>query len=234
LPKKLEVQYPERFGTRAMLPLPFVDESLKAIEYAFDTLKVDGVGCMTSFGEKWLGYAEFETVWAELNRRKATIYTHPTAANCCINLVRDVDEDLIEFGADTARPIFSLVFSGTEEKFTDINWIWSHGGGVLTSLAERFLDRASRLPTTAVKFTHERAHAQLRRFYYDTAMIMNEAPIVALVKLVPVSQIVYGTGYPYSSSVDYMKGLPALFKGDDLKAIERENALRLVPRLKST
>lgn len=231
--KKLEAQYPGRFGTWAMLPLPFVDESLKEIEYAFDTLKVDGVGCMTSFGDKWLGYAEFEPVWAELNRRKATVYTHPTAANCCVNLVRDVDEALIEFGADTARSIFSLVFSGTAEKYPDINWIWSHGGGVLTSLAERFLDRASRLPTTAVKFTHEQVNAQLRRFYYDTAMIMNEAPIAGLVKLVPVSQIVYGTDYPYRSSVDYTKGLPAFFKGDNLKAVERENALRLIPRLKS-
>ena len=36
----------------------------KAIEYAFDTLKVDGVGIMTSYGDKWLGYQEFEPVWA--------------------------------------------------------------------------------------------------------------------------------------------------------------------------
>ncbi|MGN6463752.1 MAG: amidohydrolase family protein, partial [Pseudolabrys sp.] len=55
--KKLETDHKGRFGTWAMLPLPFVDESLKAIEYAFDTLKVDGVGIMTSYGDKWLGYA---------------------------------------------------------------------------------------------------------------------------------------------------------------------------------
>jgi predicted TIM-barrel fold metal-dependent hydrolase len=231
--KKLEVQYPGRFGTWAMLPLPYIDESLKEIEYVFDMLKVDGVGCMTSFGDKWLGYAEFEPVWTELNRRKATVYTHPTSANCCVNLVRNVDESLIEFGADTARSIFTVVYGGVAEKFPDINWIWSHGGGVLTSLAERFLDRASRLPGTVNKFTHEQVNIQLRRFYYDTAMVLNEASLAALVKLVPVSQIVYGTDYPYRSSIDYTKGLPAFFKGDDLKAIERENAQRLIPRLKS-
>ena len=33
--KKLETDHKGRFGTWAMLPLPYIDESLKAIEYAF-------------------------------------------------------------------------------------------------------------------------------------------------------------------------------------------------------
>ena len=65
--KKLETDHPGRFGTFAMLPLPHIDESLKEIAYAFDTLKVDGVGIMTSYGDKWLGYSEFHPVWEELN-----------------------------------------------------------------------------------------------------------------------------------------------------------------------
>jgi predicted TIM-barrel fold metal-dependent hydrolase len=231
--KKLEAQYPGRFGTWAMLPLPHIDESLREIEYAFDTLKVDGVGCMTSFGDKWLGYAEFAPVWAELNRRKATVYTHPTSPDCCVNLVRDVDDSLIEFGADTARAIFTVVFGGVAEKYPDINWIWSHGGGALTGLAERFLARAVKLKPNVGKITPERIDAQLRRFYYDTAMVMNGATLAAMVKMMPVSQIVYGTDFPYRSSVDYSEGLPAFFQGDALKAIERDNALRLIPRLRT-
>src|SRR5581483_4204116 len=60
--KKLEVDHPGRFGTFAMLPLPHVDESLKEIAYAFDTLKVDGVGIMTNYGDNWLGYAYFDPI----------------------------------------------------------------------------------------------------------------------------------------------------------------------------
>jgi hypothetical protein len=69
--RKLANDYPGRFGVFAMLPMPHVDESLHEIDYAFDTLHADGIGMMTSYGDKWLGYSEFQPVFDELNRRKA-------------------------------------------------------------------------------------------------------------------------------------------------------------------
>jgi predicted TIM-barrel fold metal-dependent hydrolase len=219
--KKLEADHPGRFGTFAMLPLPHIDESLKEIAYAFDTLKVDGVGCMTSYGDKWLGYAHFEPVWQELNRRKATVYTHPTGANCCVNLVQGVAESAIEFGTDTTRTIASLIFSGMSLKYPDINWIFSHGGGALTAFAERFLIQMVTTPPYKDKFTRAQVEGELKRFFYDTAQIANTVTIGALAQLVPVSQIVYGTDYPYRTAAEHTAGLTAFFKGDDLKAVDR-------------
>ena len=231
--KKLESDHAGRFGTFAMLPLPNIDESLKEIAYAFDALKADGVGIMTSYGDKWLGDATFGPVWEELNRRKATVYTHPTGANCCVNLVPGIRESTVEFGADTTRSIASLILSGTSQKYKDINWIWSHGGGVLTSVAERFLIQIVSTPTHKGKFTRETMQGELDRFYYDTAQISNAVTLDALAKLVPISQIVYGTDFPYRTAADHTKGVSGHFKGDDLKKVDRENALRLLPRLKS-
>ena len=231
--KKLESDHKGRFGTFAMLPFPHVDECLAEIAYAFDTLKVDGVGCMTSYGDKWLGYAEFEPIWEELNRRKVTVYTHPTAANCCVNLVRGIDDAYLEFGADTTRSIFSLIFSGSSQKNKDINWIWSHGGGALTAFAERFLVQAISRPPYAGKIARETVEGQLKRFYYDTAQVANNVTLAAMVQLMPISQIVYGTDFPYRIAADHTKGVTAFFKGDDLKAVDRENALRLMPRFRA-
>lgn len=39
-----------RFGMFAALPLPDVDDALRAIEYAFDTLNADGACSITTAG----------------------------------------------------------------------------------------------------------------------------------------------------------------------------------------
>jgi len=61
--KKLMSDHPGRFGLFAMLPLPHIDASLEEIAYSFDTLKADGIGVMTSYGDKWLGYPQFAPIW---------------------------------------------------------------------------------------------------------------------------------------------------------------------------
>jgi predicted TIM-barrel fold metal-dependent hydrolase len=231
--KKLAADHPGRFGVFATLPLPHIDEALKEIAYVFDVLKVDGIGMMTNYGDTWLGYSSFAPVWQELNRRKATVYTHPTDANCCVNLVQGLPSFAVEWGTDTTRTIANLIFSGTSQKYADISWIFSHGGGALTSFAERFLVAMVSRPPYEGKFTREMVEGEIKRFHYDTAQITQWGTLSALAKLVPVSQIVYGTDYPFRTTVDHSKGVEALFGGDDLRKIDRENALRLLPHLRA-
>lgn len=228
--RKLATDHPGRFGVFAMLPMPYVDESLREIAYAFDTLKVDGIGMMTNYGDKWLGYEQFQPVFDELNRRKAVVYTHPTGANCCVNLVRNVPDAAVEYGADTTRSIVNLIFSGASARYKDVNFIFSHGGGVITAIAERLRIQMVSTPPYKGKFTREMVDHELKRFWYDTAQVSNEVTIQALAKLVPVSQILFGTDYPYRTGAEHAAGLTARFGRADLAAIDRGNAVRLLPK----
>jgi 6-methylsalicylate decarboxylase len=230
--RKLADDHPGRFGVFAMLPMPHVDESLKEIAYALDTLHADGIGMMTSYGDKWLGYSEFQPVFDELNRRKAVVYTHPTDANCCVNLVRGIDSASVEYGADTTRTIVNLIFSGASQRYADIDFIFSHGGGVLTAVAERLQIQMVSRPPYAGKITRDQVQHELNRFFYDTAQVSNAVTIDALAKLVPTSQIVFGSDFPYRTSAEHVTGLAQHFEGKVLHGIERDNAARILPKVR--
>ena len=83
------------------------------------------------------------------------------------------------------------------------------------------------------KFSRADVEGELNRFFYDTAQVANPVTLAAMIKLMPISQIVYGTDFPYRTAADHTKGVTEVFSGDDLKKIDRENALRILPRLRS-
>lgn len=228
---KMVKDYPGRFGLFAVLPLPNVEDSLREIEYGLDTLKADGIGLMTSYGDKWLGDAAFAPVWEELNRRKAVVYTHPHSPDCCGALKVGVPAADIEWATDTTRTVASVVFSGTAARYPDIRWIFSHGGGTTPFLLSRFVyeektmrEKEKRLPNGLM--------FELKKFYYDTAQANHPGALAALLKLVTPAQIVYGTDFPFRTGGEVNDGLSAQhFAAKDLLAIERGNALRLLPKL---
>ena len=229
---KLKEAFTDRFGLFAVLPLPDVDASLKEIEYAFGTLRAEGIGLMTSYGDRWLGDVDFQPVWEELNRRKAVVYTHPHSPDCCANLNTGVPATDIEWATDTTRTIASLLFTGTAAHFPEIRWIFSHGGGTMPYLLSRFQyeeqthkEREKVLPKGLM---HE-----LNRFYYDTAQANHPGALAALSKVAPPSQLLFGTDFPYRKGAEVLGGLAAQkFPAKDLRAIQRDNALRLLPGLK--
>jgi predicted TIM-barrel fold metal-dependent hydrolase len=223
----LQANYPGRFRTFGTLPMPDIDGSLHEIAYIFDVLKADGVCLLTSYGGKYLGNPAFTPVLDELNRRKAVVFTHPVKADCCRNLVPEIGPNTIELATDTSRAIAEILFSGSAARFPDIRWIFSHAGGTVPFLVQRFLNAAKSAPAGILPHG---LLPELQRFYYDTANAFTKYPLSALIELVPKSQILFGTDYPFVTAKETLDGLRSsgLFSAGDLSAITSENATRLL------
>ena len=72
----------------------------------------------------------------------------------------------------------------------------------------------------------------MRRLHYDTANATFPPSVAALLKLVPVSQVTYGTDYPYFAMDQFANLKSAGLSEVDFSAIGSGNAIRLIPRLK--
>jgi 6-methylsalicylate decarboxylase len=232
---KMASDYKGRYGVFAVLPIPNVDDSLKEIEYVFDTLKCDGVGVLTSYGNHWLGDPMFQPIFDELNRRKAVVYTHPIDAPCCQDLMPGANPTVLEYPNDTARTILSLLTTKAAERYADTKFIFSHAGGTMPAVFTRF---GVGQPDTVNEILARPADPgsrlfQLRRFFYDTAQSTNTPQMQSLKAIVGVSQIMFGTDYPFgANAAKQLQGLQTSgFSAEELKAIERDNALKILPRL---
>ena len=222
-----------RLGLFAVLPLPAIEDSLREIEYAFDTLHADGVGLLTSYGNHWLGDPVFHPIFDELNRRRAVVYTHPIDSSCCQDIQPEVNPPTIEYNTDTARTIFSLIVNDSATRYASIRFIFSHAGGTMPSLVQRFgigqpdtiADNLARPAEPNSRLYH------LRRFYYDTAQSTNPVQMQGLKLVAGASQIVFGTDYPFGSAAKHLQGLQKCgFTAAELEGIHRENALRAFPK----
>jgi len=227
---KIVSDHPGRFGLFAVLPFPNATNCLKEIEYAFDTLKADGVGLMSSYADKWHGDAAFAEVFRELNRRKAIVYTHAQVADCCQSLVTGIVDITVEYNTDTARTIISLIESGRALEMPDIRYIFSHAGGTILALTGRFLGREATRANLAKQADPKSKLGQLRRFYYDTAGSTNPIQMTALRQLIGLSQILFGTDFPFGRSAAIAAGLEesGVFNAAELKLIDRGNAVKLL------
>jgi len=243
---RLAADHGSRFALLGTLPLPDMDASLAEAAYALDHLHAVGLTVYTNVGDKWLGHAHFAPLFTELNRRAATVFVHPTTAACCRRLVDDVPDQVVEFGSDTSRCIASLVFSGTLTRFPDIRFVFSHGGGTVPFLIERFLGGTSAEVVPGIVTEGQAgayaprqppggALAALQRLYYDTAQCANPVAMRALRSVVPTSQILFGSDFYYRSAAKTARALEScgVFDRKELDAIEGGNA-RQVFRLPRT
>jgi predicted TIM-barrel fold metal-dependent hydrolase len=228
---RMQADYKGRFGHFAALPLPDTEGSLREIAYAFDVLKADGVALMTNYDDKWPGDKVFAPVFDELNARNAVVYFHPTAASFLTDVLPGIPPPTIEFPFDTTRAITSLMFSGTFSRCQNIRWIFSHGGGALPMVANRLVGLANNRPEFAARVPNGVKH-ELSRLYLDVVGVSSPGAFKAVLDVVPLSNLLFGTDYPFWAPNATIEGLARLnLAASDLAAIERGNALKLLPKL---
>lgn len=228
---RLAADHGRRFGFFLCLPMDDLDAALAEVAYGLDVLKAQGVGLFTSYEGKYLGDPVFDPLFSELNRRKAVAYVHPTSAACCTQVLPGIPDTVVEYGTDTTRAITSYVYRGAVRRFPDVRMIWSHSGGTMPHLIERFdfIDRTGQSRESAP----EGFRASAARFWYDIAQASNPVATRALRSVVPLERIVFGTDYPFRASLEHVRGLEegGVFNRRELAAVYRANVEARLPEL---
>lgn len=225
--------HPGRFGHFASLPLPDVDGAVAEARYALDELGSDGVTIETNAGGRYPGHVGFAPLWQELNERAAAVFVHPTSPPDHEAVSADRPRPLMEFLFDSARAATDLMLSGTLERYPDIRWIFTHGGGALPLLADRIeLFRGAFGIAPAGPGTVE----QLRRLWFDMAGTPFPHQVPALVGVFGSERLLYGSDYCWTPAPAVGPQITSIKEavqpeGDTWQELATRNAVRLFPRL---
>ena len=228
---------PDRFGGFAILPLPDVAGSLAEIEYAFDSLELDGVSVLTNAGGSYLGDSRFDSVFAELQRRAAVVFVHPTASPDPIAHTLGLPDALLDYPVDTSRAVAKLHYSNTFARTPDIKYLFAHAGGTVPFVASRFaiVDAMDVIPGAQERGAFADT---LPRLYWDTASAFSDPVLHLLRSVTGLETVVFGTDYPYPRDAISIGGLHHLQRSGELDDRERrgvlgETAVQLIPRLRA-
>jgi predicted TIM-barrel fold metal-dependent hydrolase len=234
---ELAAEHPGRFGGFAILPLPDVEGALLELEYALDTLGLDGIVMLSSVhGGHRPAAPQFAEVFQELERRKAVLFLHPD------RLPQEIDEDallppyVVDFVYETTRAVAELIYSGRCSQSPNVTLILSHAGGTVPYIAWRLvqLEKSPKFKDNVP----EGVMAHLKRFYYDTALSASRYPLRCLQELVGNDNILFGSDYVFVPEAVVTASLRRVndydgFDDEALAMVKHGNARRLFPRFQS-
>lgn len=225
--------HPDRFGHFASLPLPDVDGALDELRHALDELGSDGVTIETNAGGTYLGDPSFEPIYAELDRRRAVVFVHPTSPPRAEAIALGRPRPMLEFIFDSARAASDLLFTGVLTRYPHITWVFTHGGGALPLLADRMeLFRSAFLGGGEGPGVLE----QLGELWFDLAGTPFPRQVPALLGIAGPDRLVYGSDYCWTPAAAVAAQVASLDGadpplGDQWRALTTRNAARLLPRL---
>lgn len=233
---ELSAKYPNTFGGFATLPLPYINEAVKEITYAIETLRMEGVTLLSNYDGLLLGNEIFHPIFRKLNELHTTVFIHPTIPSPCCAEMNTLPASMFEFICDSSRTIIHMLFAGIFEKYSNIRFIIPHAGGVIPYLAGR-LNLYETLMPHLKKNIPQGVNYYLQKLYYDTAMSTSAATLGCLKEFIPIENILLGTDYPFVIGEGIDKQLNLFNEYPHFNATEKEmicqgNMRRLFPRFK--
>lgn len=197
-------KYGGRIKAFGAIALPHVEASLDELKRCLDDLHFEGIGLGTSAVGRSLDDPKFEPIWAELDKRKTTVFLHPTGAPETVNVGLDAFMLGPKIGGpqEMTNAAIHLVTSGVTRRYPGIKWILATMGGTLPYIWRRFEEISECLNQT--QWLEGNPRDELKKFFYDTTLTDDVRVIEFAAETFGVGQLVLGTDSPRLPTADWI------------------------------
>ncbi len=218
---RLMARHPGRLASYVSLPLPHIEASLAEMRRGLDQLGMAGVTLQSACLGRSIAEDQFQPLFEEMNRRRATLFVHPAVDGLASPLINDW-RLTAAVGPLLEDAVIALHFmvKAIPARFPDIKIIVPHLGGGLATMLER-LD--NQLPLSVADLP-ERPSATARRFWYDTVSHGSPAALRAAAEAFGAKRLVAGSDFPVLLSFERYGDTFAYVR----RALARDDAERVL------
>jgi len=227
--------HPDRFRGFASVALQHPDMAAAQLDDAIKRLKLSGVAIGGSAGGEELSNPRFDPFWAECQELGAFVFMHPQPAPGTTQNPRLQGRgglgNVIGNPLETTVFLSHMIFEGTMDKFPRLKICAPHGGGFLASYSGRMDAVCGRGGGGGAdcRSLKKKPSEYFKSEIYSDTIVFHDEGLRHLIAECGVSQIVFGTDYPFDWPVNVDFILNAAFLSDaDKEAILGGNAAKLL------
>ncbi|OYW46905.1 MAG: hypothetical protein B7Z08_00630 [Sphingomonadales bacterium 32-68-7] len=229
-------RHPDRFSALAAFDPRDVTGSVKEIERATGTLKLNGAVLNSHFQGRYIDEEEYFPILEALEATDAALYIHPTAPfNAPHYETRGFFGALAGFPHDVWLHTMGLVFSGAFDRFPKLKLVIGHLGEGLPVHLYRFdwmqgnADGRQHLRGGAqVKLKHPVSHYFKTNIWITTSGCAWEPAIRFCIDVMGPERVLYAMDYPYQQSSDEVAAYDRMkLTPDEKKLLMQDNAERV-------
>lgn len=226
---KVVAEHPERFQALGAIPMQDPEAALAELRRCAMELGFRGIEMATHIEGVEISSPRYNPFWEEVEQLGLMVFLHPTGFTQPDRLEDHYFINLIGHPLEETICAGRLIFDGVMERFGDLKFVFSHGGGYLPMYAGRF-DHAYHAREDVRHGLPRPPSEYLSMFYFDT-MVFAPDQIGFLVNKYGADHVLLGTDYPYDMGETDPLGLIDRVEGlsdDDKDLIAGGNAARLL------
>lgn len=204
-------KYPDRLVGFAMVPWHAPDLALEELSRAAKLPGIKGVYAPTHVLEHELGDEPFQPIYEMMEDLGLPLFLHPIHVVEPKRLSRYYLNNLIGNPTESGIAAAHFIFSGTLDRFQELDICLPHAGGIFPYVVGRFDHGHNVRPEMAHRDKGPLEY--LRRFHYDTVS-HSAAALSYLIDLVGADRVMLGSDYcfdmGYERPVEVVTGHPGI------------------------
>ena len=193
---KIVADYPKKFIGLGNIPMQDEKLAIKELERCMGDLGMRGIQIGSNINGNNLSDESIYPIFEAANELGAAIFIHPWDMMGSEEMQKYWLPWLVGMPAETSRAICSLIFGGVLEKYSNLKFAFSHGGGSFPFTLGRIDHGYTMRPDLCAVDNRTLPSEYVGKFYIDS-LVHDENILLFLINQMGHDKIALGSDFPF-------------------------------------